>query len=202
MNSPLSSQDSYLVTPSVSPNSEFFLPPGNPFSVESFDFELFLPPGNPFSLESFGFETPLLPVSTFLSNLSWSFLLENTQTQKTTLVGESEFEDLFEIDILTPSSNQSSLWLVLSTFGEDDEIISPAKVEALGDQSFQWLNFIARRGSPEEISMLGSDMAANPSLFTGIINGDVESSSLFVGLGEDLAQDLLNTLDILSISGI
>jgi hypothetical protein len=218
MNSPLSFQDAFLVAPSA-PNSELFLPPGNPFSLESFDFELFLPPGNPFSLESFdfelflppgnpfslesiGFETPLLPVSTFLSDLSWSFLLENTQTQKTTSVEGSEFGDLFEIDVLTPSSNQLSPWLVLSTFGEDDELISPAEVEALGDQGLQWINLIAKRESPAEISMLGSDMAADPLLFIGVINDDVESGSLFVGFGESSAQNLLNTLGISSISGI
>lgn len=217
MNSPLSSQDSSIATPSDLPNSEVFLPPGNPFSLESFDFEVFLPPGNPFSLEPFNFEvflppgnpfplepfnfeTALSSISTSLSGLSWPLVLEDVQAEMTAFIEEFEFRNLFEIDILAASSGESSRWLVLSTLG-NDEVINPTEIKAPDNRGFWWTNFIFEGESSVDISTTGGDVAEFP-LLIGITNGDTEGSNLFLSIDKGLVQNLLNVLGNLSVESV
>ncbi|PSR17366.1 hypothetical protein C8255_12955 [filamentous cyanobacterium CCP3] len=108
---------------------------------------------------------------------------------------------MFEIDILTAGSGESSLWLVLSTLDKDDEVINPIEIKASGDQRFWWTSFIVGRESSIDDSTTVGDITELPFL-VGVISSYTESSNLFTGFDKDSIQDLLNALSDLSANGI
>jgi|GEM_PF-5247646 hypothetical protein len=173
-------------------DSSFSFPPEILLSLENFEFIVALPPGNPFSLDDFNFEIEgsfpqdgsilkeLLSPETALEE-GWSVFFQDGEGETALFLQRFDSLEDFSQGVFSDEDGNSSLWIILSELIESDSVINPTEasdiqslkqiapaVEEILSFGISWLNGEQLPGLLVVVDNLVSINSENASIFPPI----------------------------------